>query len=121
MFLRYRFVWLFLSVFLVLIVGACGVTPSGVTEGLTAEHVTAVGCDAAASEGQIKRCFATVIGCDPKVIDGKMNVCMKTRIETAKPYGFDCGTIGETPANEIAACMVYEIQRGYIPHPETQE
>ena len=124
MFLRYRFVWLVISVFFVLIVGACGVTPSGVTEGLTAEQITAVGCDASASEGQIKRCFATVIGCDPQNLpdDQKMNECMKDRIETAQPYGFGCGPIEGEEAkapNEIAACMVEAIQSGDIPHPET--
>ena len=119
MFLRHRFVWLVISIFLVLIVGACAVTPSGVTEGLTAEQITAVGCDASASEGQIKRCFATVIGCDPKNLpeDQKMNECIVDKIDNV----YFCGPVRDTEEQEarhpsdIAACMVDAIQNGEMP------
>ena len=111
MFLRHRFMWLIIAVSIVLVVGACGATlESGVTEVLTAEQITAVGCDAAASEGQIKRCFATVIRCNPQDTDLKMNVCMENRINA-----FNCGTIGETPTNDLATCVVGKIQAGNIP------
>jgi hypothetical protein len=110
MFLRYRFVWLVISIFLVLIVGACS---TGFTEGVTAEQITAVGCDASASEGQMKRCFATVIDCDPQNLpeEQKMNECIVDKIEN--DYG--CGTIGETNPSEIAECMVRAIQGGETP------
>ena len=103
MFLRHRFLWLVISVFLVLIVGACASEPTlEVTEVMTAEQITAVGCDPAASEGQIRQCVVNAIGCNPRDTELKVKACMEDKIENV----YRCGTVGETPPNEIAACMV---------------
>lgn len=118
MFLRHRFMWLIIAVSIVLVVSACSPElTSGVTEVLTAEQITAVGCDAAASEGQIKRCFATVIRCNPQDTELKMNECIVDKIDNV----YDCGPVrdnGEQDArhpSEIASCMVEGIQSGEIP------
>jgi hypothetical protein len=98
---------LIIAVFIVLAVSACASEPGlGITEVMTAEQITAVGCDASASEGQIKHCVTTAVGCDPKNPTEKVKVCMEKKVTE-----FECGPI-EKPANEIAACMVDYFQNG---------
>ena len=108
-----RFVELIILVSLVLVVSACASEPTlGLTEVLTAEQISAVGCDPEASEGQLNKCAVKALGCEPGDPEQTVKACMLAEIENT----YDCGPVednGEEEAktpNEIAACMVEYFQ-----------